>query len=175
MKLVKSISQYAALFIFLLLLGGYFYCEFFDQNAATLIRLRLVEFGAFLSGAGTVAAVYVAYLALSNWKHQSKGESTLKRLLACQEKVSILCCEFLDRTTSSMGKEKEELYEIAKSLDRELAILSRQIHPNDEILIMKQLLFMPKVRIRDYGVLWNDEKEKLLALEGALNKYIASR
>lgn len=74
-----------------------------------------------------------------------------------------------------MGEEKEELYEVAKSLDRELAILSRQIHPSEEILIMKQLLFMPKVRIRDYGVLWNDEKEKLLTLEGALNKYIASR
>jgi hypothetical protein len=175
LKLVKAISRYAILFISLLLLGGYLYCEFFDQNTAALIRLRLVEFGTFLSGVGTVAAVYVAYLALSNWKHQSKGESTLKRLLACQEKVSILCCEFLARTTSSMGQEKEELYEIAKSLDRDLAILSRQIHPNDEILTMKQLLLMPKVRIRDHGMLWDDEKEKLLALEGALNKYIASR
>lgn len=175
MKRVKAIARYAALFISLFVVGGYLYCKFFDQNAATLIRLRLVELGAFLSGAGTVAAVYVAYLALSNWKHQSKGESTLKRLLSCQEKVSILCCEFLDRTTSLMGEEKEELYEIAKSLDRELAILSRQIHPNDEILIMKQLLIMPKVRTRDHGVLWNDEKEKLLALEVTLNKYIASR
>jgi hypothetical protein len=175
LKRVKAMARYAAIFIYLFLVGGYVYCEFFDQNAATLIRLRLVELGAFLSGVGTVAAVYIAYLALSNWKHQSKGESTLNRLLSCQEKVSILCCEFLERTTSLMGEDKEELYEVAKSLDRELAILSRQIHPNEEVLIMKKLLFMPKVRIRDYGVLWNDEKVNLLALEEALNKYIASR
>lgn len=176
LKFIKVIPRYITISIFISsLLSVYFYYELFDQQTAALIRLRLVELGTFLSGVGTIAAVYVAFLALNNWKSQSKGEPALKRLLTCQEEVSILCCELLDRTSNVMGKEKEELYAVVKSLDSNLAILSRQVHPNGEILSMKQLLYMPKVRVRDCGVLWSAEKENLLTLEEKINKYIATR
>ena len=141
----------------------------------TIIWSWLVDLGTILAGIGTVFAAYVGYLALNNWKNQSKGQSILVRLIKNQENIAILCCEFLGRTTSVMGKEKEELYELVKSTEDNFSILSRQISPNDEILKMKKLLFMPRVRIRDSGVLWDDEKEKLRKLETELNKYVKNR
>ena len=72
-----------------------------------------------------------------------------------------------------MGDEKNELYELVKKTENNFSILSRQIHPNTEIIKMKQLLFMPRVRIRDSGLLWDSEKNKLKELEKMLKEYIA--
>ena len=141
----------------------------------TIIWSWLIDLGTILAGTGTMIAAYVGFLALNNWKNQSKGESSLARLIKTQENVSILCCEFLPRTTSVMGKEREELYDLVKSTEDNFSILSRQIKPNDKVLEMKELLFMPRVRIRDSGVLWEDEKEKLKTLETKLRNYIENR
>ena len=143
------------------------------SSKITSVWSRAAELGTIISGIGTLFASYVAYLALTNWKAQSKGESTLKRLLQNQENIAILCCEFLDRTTSVMGDEKNELYELVKKTENNFSILSRQIHPNTEIIKMKKLLFMPRVRIRDSGLLWDSEKQKLKELETMLKEYIA--
>jgi|SRR5699024_1121577 len=132
----------------------------------------LAQLGSILSGAATIIASYIAYLALSSWKSQTKGTSTLNRLLKNQENIAILCAELIERTVSVMGSEKEELYNLAKTVEDNFSILSRQISPNNEILKMKQLIFMPKIRIRDYGVLWQEEKDQLLNLEKQLNEYI---
>jgi len=140
-----------------------------------IIWLWLIDLGTILAGIGTVIASYVGFLALNNWKSQSKGESSLARLIKTQENVLILCCEFLPRTTSVMGKEKEELYDLVKATEDNLSILTRQIKPNDKILEIKNLLFMPRIRIRDSGVLWEDEKEKLKTLEIELRNYIENR
>ena len=134
----------------------------------------LIDFGTVLAGIGTIVASYVGYLALNNWKSQSKGLSSLSRLLQTQENVAILCCEFLARTTSVMGNEKEELYNLVQRTEYNFAILSRQISPNIEIVAMKKLIFMPRIRIRDSGVLWDPEKKQLRELERQLNQYIKS-
>lgn len=130
------------------------------------------NFGTTLVGIGTISASCFAYLALNNWKRQSKGVSSLNRLLNNQENVAILCCEFLDRTTSVMGEQKKELYDLAKLTEKNFSILSRQEHPNGEIIKMKKLLFKPMVRIRDAGLLWDEEKQDLRELEEALKNYI---
>ncbi|MDH5880906.1 hypothetical protein L8S15_17590 [Vibrio sp. S/42/10] len=147
--------------------------KFASVREVDAIWLWLVELGTVLAGFGTVFASYVGYLALNNWKSQSKGSSTLNRLLQNQEYIAILCCEFLDRSTSLMGEEKDDMHEIVKKTDKNFAILSRQLKPNTEILEMKKLLQMPRVRIRDSGVLWDDEKGKLRKLELRINEYIA--
>lgn len=135
----------------------------------------LVDSGTILAGFGTIAASYVGYLALHNWKSQSKDMLSLTRLLENQENVAVLCCEFLDRTKSLMGEEKEEYFHLIKKTEYNFSILSRQVSKNEEILEMKKLIFMPKVRIRDCGVLWDPEKKELKELEDKLNKYIKNR
>ncbi len=132
----------------------------------------LVDIGTVLAGIGTIMASYVGYLALYNWKKQSKGMSALTRLLENQENVAVLCCEFLNRTTSVMGDDKAELYNLIKKTEYNFSILSRQMSANEEILAMKKLMAMPIVRIRDSGVLWDPEKDKLKDLERRLNKFI---
>lgn len=143
-----------------------------DVTKISIVWSWLIDLGTILAGIGTIVTSYVGYLALNNWKDQSKGISSLNRLLQSQENVAVLCCEFLDRTTSAMGDDKEELYNLIKNTEYNLAVLSRQISPNIEILTMKKLIFMPKVRIRDSGILWNEEKNQLRELEIQLNQYI---
>ena len=132
----------------------------------------LIDLGTILAGVGTVIASYVGYLALSNWKSQSKGESILNRLLANQENIAILCCEFIGRNTGLMGDEREEMHQLIKRTENNFAIISRQVSPNTEVLAMKKLLFMPRVRIRDSGVLWDPEQKQLQQLELKIKLYI---
>jgi len=146
-----------------------------DITKISVVWSWLIDLGTILAGIGTIIASYVGYLALNNWKNQSKGISSLNRLLQNQENVAVLCSEFLERTTSVTGDDKDELYKLVKKTEYNFAILSRQISPNIEILAMKKLIFMPRVRIRDSGVLWEPEKEKLRTLEEQLNQYIKSR
>ena len=158
--------------IFLFISLGYFIGKASnDVTKISVVWSWLIDIGTILAGIGTILAAYVGYLALNNWKNQSKGISSLNRLLQNQENVAVLCCEFLDRTTSVMGNEREEFYNLVKKTEYNFAILSRQISPNIEIVAMKELISMPRVRIRDYGVLWNSEKNQLRKLETQLNQY----
>jgi hypothetical protein len=79
--------------------------------------------------------------------------------------VAILCSEFLGRTTGAKGEEQKELYDLIKNTEYNFSIISRQGYPNTEIDAMEKLTFMPRVRIRDPGVLWDPEKNNLQELE----------
>lgn len=167
---LSIVFKYALIFLMAFLAALFFQNKYLNDNQMISIWILINNIGTFLSGIGAIAATFVAFLALSSWREQSKGGSTLNRLVNCQEKISILCCEFLDRKTSVSSEEKERLHGIAQSLDSDLAILSRIIKKNEKILEIKEMLFMPRVRIRDYGVLWEIEKQQLIRAEEEIKK-----
>ena len=171
LKLITATLLLISFFAFTVL-GIYIEKTPTDTKEILTIWSWLTSLGTILAGVGTVIASYAAVLALDNWKKQSKGVSSINRLLANQENVAILCCEFLDRTTSVMGEERNEFYLLAKKTEDNFSILSRQIFPNTELLEMNKLLFMPKVKIRDSGLMWDNEKQQLHELEKKLNQFI---
>jgi hypothetical protein len=142
------------------------------SNYVGILWKWLIDLGTLFAGIGALIASYVGYMALDNWKHQSKGKVSLDRLLENQDNIAVLCCEFMTRTNGLMGNERDDFYRLTKAIDKNFSVLSRQISPNNEMLEMKELLRMPSVRIRDSGVLWEDEKAKLSQLEKKLKKYI---
>lgn len=171
-NLLINMFKYALIFSIAFLAALCFQSTCLNENQTISIWSLINTIGTFLGGVGTIAASFCAFLALSNWKEQSKGGSTLNRLVSCREKISILCCEFLDRKISVSPEEKERLHGVAQSLDSDLAILSRIINKNEKILEIKEMLFMPRVRIRDYGVLWEEEKNQLVRAEEEIKKFM---
>lgn len=164
--------KYALIFSMAFLAALCFQSTYLNENKIISIWNLINNIGTFMGGIGTIAATFFAFLALSNWKEQSKGGSILNRLVNCQEKISILCCEFLDRKISVSPEEKERLHGVAQSLDSDLAILSRIVKKNEKILEIKEMLFMPRVRIRDYGVLWEEEIKQLIRAEEEIKKFM---
>lgn len=139
----------------------------------TVVFQWLVDIGSILSGFGTVCAAYVGYLALSDWKVQSKGQSNLTRLLECQEIMAVLCVELLEETTSLPKEKRDELYESFQRLLVNLAVVSRTSSYKSELLHIRQVLLVPSYLFRDSGIVWPDDKEKIKVAEKLLNNLIA--
>ena len=98
-------------------------------NSTSFITIAfqwLVDIGPIiLAGLGTLCAAYVGYLALSAWKVQSKGQSSITRLIECQEALAVLCVEVLPTTVSLPQEKRNELYRLFERLLVNLAVLSR--------------------------------------------------
>ncbi|EMK3451806.1 hypothetical protein V8087_004199 [Vibrio vulnificus] len=140
-------------------------------NSTSFITITfqwLVDIGTILAGLGTLCAAYVGYLALSAWKVQSKGQSSITRLIECQEAIAVLCVEVLPATVSLPQEKRNELYRLFERLLVNLAVLSRTSSHKNELQRIRQSLLVPSYRFRDYGVIWPDDKEKLKAAEEQL-------
>ena len=132
----------------------------------------LVDIGTILAGLGTLCAAYVGYLALSAWKVQSKGQSSITRLIECQEVLAVLCVEVLPANVSLPQEKRNELYSLFERLLVNLAVLSRTSPHRNELQGIRQTLLVPSYRFRDYGVMWSDDKEKLKTAEERLIRVI---
>ncbi|MFO4696004.1 hypothetical protein [Vibrio cholerae] len=144
-----------------------------DSTSFIIIAFQwLVDIGTILAGFGTLCAAYVGYLALSAWKVQSKGQSSIVRLLECQEALAVLCVEVLPATTSLPLEKKYELYSLFERLLVNLAVLSRTSAHKNELQGIRQSLLVTSYRFRDSGVIWPDDKEKLKAAEEQLIRVI---
>lgn len=132
----------------------------------------LVDVGTILAGLGTLCAVYVGYLALSAWKVQSKGQSSITRLIECQEALAVLCVEVLPANVSLTEGKRNELDSLFERLLVNLAVLSRTSPHRNELQGIRQSLLIPSYQFRDYGRMWPDEKEELKAAEERLIRVI---
>lgn len=134
----------------------------------------LVDIGTILAGLGTVCAAYVGYLALNAWKVQSKGQSSISRLIECQEILAVLCVELLPKTSSLPTVKRDELYKSFEKLLVNLAVLSRGSPHKFELNGIRQSLLISSYRFRDYGSMWPEDKATLKSAEERLIKLIES-
>ncbi|EJA3105274.1 hypothetical protein MWT34_004483 [Vibrio vulnificus] len=166
--MIGSIAAALCLVAFGWLLGKYSASTKFIAHAFSW----LVDVGTILAGLGTICAAYVGYLALSAWKEQSKGQSSISRLIECQEVLAVLCVELLPATSSLPTEKRKELYKSFERLLVNLAVVSRTSIYRNELLSIRQSLLIPSYKFRDNGVVWPDDKAKLEAAEKQLIRII---
>ncbi|AIV05879.1 hypothetical protein LA59_10505 [Vibrio harveyi] len=86
----------------------------------------LVDIGTIAAGIGTIAASCIAYLALTAWKQQQKGQSKLSILLENQTHIAVMCAEFGSSGTFHLDPSiASDLHIRAQKVVGNFAVISR--------------------------------------------------
>lgn len=134
-----------------------------DSTAFVKIGFEwLVNVGAILAGIGTMWAAYVGNRALDTWKKQAKWQSSLNRLIECQEDLAFLCKELFLVDAPLSDKKKNEFdisfNRLIVNLDILNSGLSSEGYP---IQYISSLVNEIKHEFGEYGFLSCYEKESL--------------
>ncbi|EIC9816967.1 MULTISPECIES: hypothetical protein [Vibrio] len=134
----------------------------------------LVDIGTIAAGVGTIAASRIAYLALSAWKLQQKGQSKLSLLLENQAHIAVMSVEFGSQGTFRLDSDiANDLHIRAKKVVDNFAVISRI---ENDCELAQSLYRSSKdtlnwfIHNRRFG---GPDIEKLVRLECQLHSYIA--